>query len=172
MTCDFINEGQQLNNRVEFVRRGFGGFGRSFGGGGRGLFGRSGGGFKPTFKKRWGMGSSKGKSGGFFSKKAKPAKSAKSTSKGKTTGTGAKAGAGVGAGGVTNNHVHVHQPGLFGGFTMWHLPLFMNWRCRAVNPEGFRCGGSTGLFSNYCEHHRDGKWREAAGKQTPKSKED
>ena len=118
------------------------------------------------------MGSSKGKSGGFFSKKAKPAKSAKSTSKGKTTGTGAKAGAGVGAGGVTNNHVHVHQPGLFGGFTMWHLPLFMNWRCRAVNPEGFRCGGSTGLFSNYCEHHRDGKWREAAGKQTPKSKED
>ncbi len=153
------------------------------GGGGRrmGRFGRTGGSFKPTFKKRWGMGSkTKGKSGGgFFSKKAKP------TSKGKT-GTGAKgtgagkgtaaAGAGVGAagarGGVVNHHTHIHQPGFFGGFGLWHLPFFMNWRCRAVNPEGYRCGGSTGLFSSYCEFHRDGKWRTKAGMNTPKKQEE
>jgi hypothetical protein len=47
------------------------------------------------------------------------------------------------------------------GSMMWYMPFMMNWRCRAVNREGFRCGAGTGLFSSYCEHHRDGKWREA-----------
>jgi hypothetical protein len=103
--------------------------GKKLGGG----MGRSAGKFKPNFKKRWGMGGSKNKSQ-FFSKKA--AKKRKLGTAGKI-GLGAGVGAGIGAGaGVSGGFGDVMAPMLFGGLTVWALPILDNWRCKAMNVEG------------------------------------
>jgi hypothetical protein len=138
---------------------------------------------KPSTKSKTsgGLFGAKPKTGpGSGTRKATPKSTSKTTGKGKgnTKGTGATTGPQPGPGPTTHHHYHSSPYGFyspmgmaygysmfgtpysFGGGGFWTFYLLSRWRCIAVNSGGYRCNASSGMFSNYCSFHRDGKWKE------------